>query len=280
MPELPEVETVVRGLRSARLVGRRICGALVRWPRIVATPRAAAFRRAIAGRRIERISRRGKYVVMGLSGGLTLLVHLRMTGRLALTRGRHAADAHERLALNLDDGRALRYHDTRKFGRWSLLRDPAGRLDRLGPEPLAAGFTAAVFAARLGAHDRALKPLLLDQSFLAGLGNIYVDEALWAAQLHPARRSGSLTERERRRLHRAIRQVLAGGIRRGGTTLGKGDANFYSVAGRAGRNQEGLLVFRRTGRPCPRCGARIERLVIAQRSSHICPRCQKPHNDP
>jgi formamidopyrimidine-DNA glycosylase len=234
----------------------------------------------VRGRRVESLARRGKFIVIGLSGGLTLLIHLRMTGRLSLAAARRRHDSHDRVDLALDDGRVLVYHDTRKFGRWFLLGDAAARLGALGPEPLTGGLSARKFSGMLAAHGRMLKPLLLDQSFLAGLGNIYVDEALWEARLHPRQRGRELTETDGARLLRCIRAVLKRGIRKRGTSLGSGEANFAGPAGRRGRNQDGLRVFRRTGAPCPRCGAAITRIVVGQRSTHFCPRCQREKSRP
>jgi formamidopyrimidine-DNA glycosylase len=177
--------------------------------------------------------------------------------------------------LRLDDGRDLRFQDTRKFGRWYLVEDAQTRLGKLGPEPLETGFTAACLGNILAKHSRMLKPLLLDQHVIAGIGNIYVDEALWDASLHPCRLSNSLSRTDHGNLHRAIRRVLRRGIRAMGTSLGNASTNFYSVAGRPGRNQDGLRVFRRVGEPCPRCRTPIVRMLVAQRSSHVCPQCQK-----
>jgi formamidopyrimidine-DNA glycosylase len=148
-------------------------------------------------------------------------------------------------------------------------------LGALGPEPLAAGFTCKILAQRLSLRKRLLKPLLLDQAFMAGLGNIYVDEALWESKIHPCRIAASLTEPEVRALHRAIPRVLKRGLKNLGTSLGTGKANFYSVAKHQGRNRDKLNVFRRTNRPCPRCQTIIQRIIVGQRSTHICPTCQK-----
>ena len=276
MPELPEVETIVRDLRASGVPGAGIADVRVFWPRTVAGCSARSFTARLRGVRIESVSRRGKYIVLGLSGGAWLLVHLRMTGQLWLT-GKHARRGkHHRLVLLLADGRRLWYQDTRKFGRWYILSDADTRLGALGPEPLASTFTLARFRDRLSRRRGMLKPLLLNQRFIAGLGNIYVDEALWEAGLHPRRACPSLTDAERDRLYRGIRRVLRRGIKAMGTTLGTGATNFYSVGGRRGRNQDGLRVFRRTGRPCPRCGMRVTRCIVAQRSSHVCTVCQKP----
>ncbi len=276
MPELPEVETVARDLKAASLVGRRIEAVHVRWPRIIATPAPAVFVERLRGTRIRDVGRRAKYLVLPLDTGDTLLIHLRMTGRLALPPSEHPLDPHEHLILTLDDGRDVRYHDTRKFGRWYLVDDPAQVLGDLGPEPLSEAFTPTWFYNALHARRRQLKPLLLDQRFIAGLGNIYVDEALWHARLHPQRLSQTLSRTESDALHTAIRTVLERAIVNMGTTLGTGEANFYSVGRRRGRNQDALAVFRRTGELCPRCGTPIVRLVVAQRGTHICPACQPP----
>ena len=274
MPELPEVETVVNDLLASGIVGRTITGARVFWPRSVAMPSAEAFCQALPGRAIERVWRRAKYLIMDLSGGDHLLAHLRMSGRIHLVAPDEPRTKHEHIVIDLDDGRQIRLHDTRKFGRMYLVREFDAVLGHLGPEPLSGDFTAAILLARLHEHDRQLKPLLLDQAFLAGLGNIYTDEALWEAQIHPCRRSSSISEEEARRLHRAIQSVLRRGIENAGTSLGNGKANFYSVKKRQGRNARALNVFRRTDLPCPRCATRIERIIVGQRSTHLCPACQ------
>jgi formamidopyrimidine-DNA glycosylase len=274
MPELPEVETVVRGLRAAGVEGAVIRDVTVRWARSVA-PVPELFAAALRGRRVVRLGRRAKYIVAELDDGRALLIHLRMTGKLLIAAAGAAVAPHDRVIFELADGRRLRFNDTRKFGRLQLTAAPAERLARLGPEPLARTFTPALLRARLQGVRRTLKAALLDQSIVAGLGNIYVDEALWAARLHPARRAGALPPAALRRLHAAIREVLRRGIRDGGTSLGDGAGNFYSVAGHRGRHADGLRVFRRDGEPCPRCGQTIARLKLAQRSTHICPKCQR-----
>jgi formamidopyrimidine-DNA glycosylase len=198
-----------------------------------------------------------------------MLVHLRMTGRFRFAAPRSRYAKHEHIALQLDDGRQLRFHDTRKFGRFYLPADPNARLAILGPEPLDANFTARRLGRLLDGRRRQLKPLLLDQRFIAGLGNIYVDEALWDAGLHPERTADSLEPADVRRLHRAIRKVLRRGLKNLGTTLGTGATTFYSLAQNRGRNKDQLKVFRRTGAPCPCCRQPIERLIVGQRSTHI-----------
>ena len=274
MPELPEVETVARDLRRAGLEGRRIVKVSVGWPKSAVVIPSGDFARALAGATIRRIWRRAKYLVFDLADGRTLLVHLRMTGRFDLARDFRRRNAHEHVVLLLDNGISVHFEDPRKFGRWKLTAAPGRYLDALGPEPLDPAFTAAAFAKRLRPHRRRIKPLLLDQSVVAGVGNIYADEALWAAGIHPARGAATLSRAEVGRLYRAVRQVLRRGIKNQGTSLGMASTNFYSTGGRRGRNQDALRVFRRADEPCPRCGTTIQRLVVAQRGTHICPHCQ------
>jgi len=275
MPELPEVQTIVNDLNGAKLIGITISGARVFWPRTVAEPSARLFCRRIKGQQFTEIGRRGKYLVFEVSDGHTMLLHLRMSGRLHLVSADIPRNKHEHVILSFDDGRQLRFHDTRKFGRLHLLKDPNRILDRLGPEPLASGFTVKTLAEHLKLRKRLLKPLLLDQTFIAGLGNIYVDEALWEAKLHPCRLALSLSASEIKVLHRAIPRVLKRGLKNLGTSLGTGKGNFYSVGNRRGRNKDLLKVFRRTDLPCARCKSSIERIIVGQRSTHICSNCQK-----
>ena len=273
MPELPEVETVVRDLRRAGLAGRRILNARVFWPRTIAAPAAARFPRAIRGLEIRALARRAKFVVLTLSGGWTLLIHLRMSGHLDVLPPKTRPRRHDRVILTLDNGRQLHFEDTRKFGRIWLVREPAQVLGKLGPEPLE--LAAADFRRGLAARTRRLKPLLLDQTFLAGVGNIYSDEALWTAQLHPRRRSDTLTAAQAAELLAAIQDVLRRGIRNLGTTLGGGKTHFVLPRGERGRNQEQLNAYGQTGAPCPRCGTPIRRILVGQRSTHLCPACQR-----
>ena len=273
MPELPEVETVVRDLRAARLIGRRIVRARVFWNKTVAAPDPAKFARDIRSRKILALSRRGKFIAAALSGDRTLLVHLRMSGHVDVAPAGSRPRRHDRVVWTLDDGRQLRFEDTRKFGRVWLVDDPAQVLGELGPEPLA--ISPAAFAAGLAARARLLKPLLLDQTFLAGVGNIYSDEALWAARLHPRLRADALSSAQAAALLRAIQAVLRKGIRNLGTTFGAGKTHFVLPRGERGRNQEHLNAYGQTGAPCPRCGTPIRRILVGQRSTHYCPRCQR-----
>ena len=273
MPELPEVETIRADL-EARVAGRRFTGAEALWPGCIARPAAGEFSAALAGRRIEATDRRGKYLILRLDAGAALVVHLRMTGRFRWSSGGAARDRHLRAVLFLDDEHELHFEDQRKFGRLYLAPDEvvlAEVLANVGPEPLEARFTGPALRALLQRRRGVLKPLLLDQRFLAGLGNIYVDEALFRARLHPLRRSDTLTPREITRLHEGIVGALRQGIENRGTTL----SNYRDAWGTAGLNQERLLVFRQEGRPCPRCGAPIEKTRVAGRGTHYCPRCQR-----
>jgi formamidopyrimidine-DNA glycosylase len=275
MPELPEVQTIVDDLNAADVIGRRISHAKIFWPRTISGLSPKQFCRRVKGQKFIAIWRRGKYLVFDFASGETLLLHLRMSGRLHLVSPDTPRTKHEHVIFNLDDGRQLRFHDPRKFGRFFLLNNPEKILDCLGPEPLAPGFTAKALADRIQQRKRMLKPLLLDQGFIAGLGNIYADEALWDARLHPCRTAASLSLSEIKALHRAIPRVLRKGLKNLGTSLGTGKANFYSVANHRGRNKDQLRVFRRTGLPCPRCNSPIERIIVGQRSTHICSKCQK-----
>ncbi|HEY8170176.1 MAG TPA: bifunctional DNA-formamidopyrimidine glycosylase/DNA-(apurinic or apyrimidinic site) lyase [Candidatus Limnocylindria bacterium] len=295
MPELPEVETVARDLQHS-VAGATIRSAAVHWERTIRHPLPAErFVAEIAGATIRRVSRRAKTVLVHLEDGRVLTVALRMTGALIVAEPGTPPDPYARVLFALDDGRELRYRDMRKFGRIGLwpgggLRSVgAGRGARSrkvaegrgryrigevfsghGPEPLARSFTASRFAERLSRRSAKLKTLLLDQSFVAGVGNIYADEALWRARLHPLRAADTLTDVEVRRLHRAVRQVLRQGI----TNRGSSFSDYVGVDGEPGDNAERLIVYRRTDQPCYRCGRPIRRIVVGQRSTHFCPRCQ------
>ena len=270
MPELPEVQTVADSLR-APLIGRAIADATVHWPRTIACPSAEQFAGQVTGRRIRHVSRRGKYLIIELDRG-HLLIHLKMSGRLRVVPAQEPPDSHNRVILDLDDGRQLRFTDARKFGRIYLVDDPQEVTAMLGPEPLDDAFALADFRRQLARRTGRLKPLLLNQRFLAGLGNIYADEALFAAQLHPLRRAASLTPAEQARLYEAIRTVLGNAVTGRGTTLS--DGGYTDASGQPGAYQNRLAVYGRAGKPCPRCQGPVERLVVAGRSAHYCPSCQ------
>jgi DNA-formamidopyrimidine glycosylase len=277
MPELPEVETVVCELRP-HLVGRRILDAGVLWPRTLATPDLTSFVERLRGREITGLGRRGKYLLFELDSGESLIIHLRMTGRLEIAADDSPlrAGAHVRAWFNLTDGECLVFSDPRKFGRIWLAHESGEVLGGLGPEPLDWAFDARRLAGRIGGRRTAVKALLLDQSVVAGIGNIYADEALHLAGIHPLRPGASLTDDEINRLHEAIRQVLREAISQQGTTL----RDYRPPYGQEGAYRNSLRVYQQTGRPCPRCGTPIERIRVTQRSTHYCPRCQPEAHEP
>jgi formamidopyrimidine-DNA glycosylase len=274
MPELPEVETAVRELEP-ELTGRTITAARVFWPRTIAEPLAEEFPARIAGLAFATFDRRGKYMLLGMSDDSTLIVHLRMTGKLLLLPAETTPHPHTHVVMELDNGAALHYNDPRKFGRIWLVPDRTTVLAKLGPEPLAAEFGVDDFAARLAGRNAPIKSLLLDQRLVAGVGNIYADEALFRAGIHPTRAGGSLTVDEMMRLHSAIRDVLNAAITHRGSTLGSSNLqNYRRPGGMPGDFQNEFFVYGRTGEPCLVCGAPVARIVLGQRSTHFCPACQ------
>lgn len=285
MPELPEVETIARKLRT-ELVGRSIVKADLLWSRTLATPTPAKFQKQIKGQAIRAVGRRAKYLDIQLSD-YHLFVHLRMSGDLYIKEESAVPDKHDRLILFLTftpggetgssplpagEGLGMRenklvFNDTRKFGRVWLVHDPDEVVGGLGPEPLDDGFTAQMLYENLQTRHRQLKPLLLDQSFLAGMGNIYTDEVLHKARLHPLAASDSVNREQAGALWKAIREVLQEGIRRNGASI--------DWVYRGGEFQNYFRVYDRKGQPCPVCGTAIERLVVGQRGTHVCPNCQR-----
>jgi len=264
MPELPEVETIARKLEPD-LVGKTIKEADLRWSRTLATPSPKKFKEQIAGQKILKVSRRAKYFILHLSS-FTLLVHLRMSGDLNIRNSTTQPEKHDRLILKLSGNKSLAFNDTRKFGRVWLTANPEDVLGKLGPEPFSKEFTPQWLYTALHSKHRQLKPLLLDQTFLAGLGNIYTDESLHIAKLHPVAASDSVTMKQVEALHEAIRKVLKEGIRRNGASI--------DWVYRGGEFQNYFQVYDREGKPCPVCGTKIRRLVVGQRGTHICPKCQ------
>ncbi len=272
MPELPEVETITRKLRP-HLLGKTIKDADLRWARTLALPSPKKFKAQIKGQEIKEVTRRAKFFILRLSD-FSLLIHLRMSGDLIIKDSKIRPEKHDRLILKLLPGQSsaqeapsnLVFNDTRKFGRVWLTADPEEVLGRLGPEPLNKRFTPQWLYMALHSRHRQLKPLLLDQTFLAGLGNIYIDESLNLAKLHPLSVSDSITAQQAEALHEAIRTVLKEGIRRNG-------ASFDWVY-RGGEFQNYFRVYDRAGKPCPTCGTTIERIIVGQRSTHFCPNCQ------
>ena len=265
MPELPEVETIARALKP-ELVGRTILTADLRWARTLATPSPKQFKKQVAGQEIIDVSRRAKYLVIRLKT-YNLLVHLRMSGDLVIRAGKIKPEKHDRLLLYLSDHKTLAFNDTRKFGRVWLTDQPEKILGKLGPEPLGKNFTAQWLFENLHKHKRQLKPLLLDQNFLAGLGNIYADECLHIAKLHPLAASNNVTQKQAEALHKSIRAVLIEGIRRSGASI--------DWVYRGGDYQNHFRVYDQEGKPCPVCGTKIQKLTVGQRGTHVCPNCQR-----
>jgi formamidopyrimidine-DNA glycosylase len=261
MPELPEVETVVRTI-APHLTGRSIVSARFT-SRFVTPGNRSALAARVAGCRVLSVSRRGKFILLDLDRG-TLAVHLGMTGRL-LVGG--AAGEHTHAVFTLDDGLIL-YDDPRQFGKIEWSAGPPKRVARLGPEPLE--ITLEEFRARLRRKAR-IKPLLLNQAFLAGLGNIYVDESLFAAGIHPLASAAKVGPARAARLHQAIREILTEAIASGGSSI----SDYVDAEGRRGWFQVRHCVYGREGEPCVRCGAAVKKIVVAQRGTHFCPKCQK-----
>ena len=263
MPELPEVETIRRQLCEAGVAGRVIETVSVSWPRTVEPLSVDAFCKKVVGRKIDAVSRHGKWMIFELDADDNLLVHLRMTGGFSFSPG-----PHDRVVFLLSGGVALHFRDPRKFGRMRLAPFPMG----LGPDALE--ITPRPFFQTLEKTNRMLKPLLLDQSFVAGLGNIYADEALFAARLRPDRRSSSLTGDERTALYCAITQVIRAAVENGGTSLGDGQGNYTDLNGNSGGHQDKAKVYGRAGQPCVDCGAPLEKTTLAQRTTVFCVHCQ------
>ncbi len=262
MPELPEVETVARSI--ARVVGRRIVSAEFRCPRVLRGD-ADAMSAALAGKRIRAIRRRGKFIVLDLDGGGCFTVHLGMTGKLLLN-GDPARHTHA--ILTLDRG-VLRYEDPRQFGRLEVSKGFPERVTKLGPEPLEV--TLVEFASRLRRRKARIKAVLLDQRFVRGMGNIYADEALFRAGIHPLAIAARLRPDRVKRLHAAMVEVLTEAIAKGGSSI----SDYVDAEGRKGFFQMEHRVYQRTGEPCVICGTRIRRTLVAQRGTHYCAKCQR-----
>jgi len=267
MPELPEVETIVNGLRS-HLVGRTIAGIVIRDTRPVQKVKPEEFCQRLIGLKIIRLSRRGKYIIFGLTQGEHLIAHLRMTG--ALLWNPTGPEPFSRLEFVLDDGSNLVYTDVRRFGTFCLAANPADIVGGLGIEPLSSRFTRSALAGYMGSRSTPVKSALLNQQRIAGIGNMYADEALFHAGIHPLRPSNSLKPREIAALHRAIRSVLKKAVQNQGASI----RNYRRPDGAAGRAHEEFAVAHRWGRPCPRCSTQVIRIVVGQRGTYLCPRCQ------
>ncbi len=272
MPELPEVETIRRDLEPL-ISGRAVASAWVskNAPRLVQLIPPDDFCRQLAGQRIERLSRRGKYLILNLESGLIWVVHLRMTGRFQHNTEGCPESPYLRARFELDDGSHLCFADLRKFGMMWLVDDFGAVNPKLGPEPLEDGFDFKTFAAALKRRSAPIKAVLLDQTVLAGVGNIYADEALFAAGIRPARAASTLTKPAVARLHQRVQDVLHVALGDRGSSF----SDYVDASGQQGGHQLNVKVFRRTGEPCYICGTEIRRIKVGGRSTHYCPRCQK-----
>lgn len=275
MPELPEVETVRKGL--VRLVqDKTIAEVVVRWPRIIEFPTVDEFCQELVGQRIETITRRGKFLLFKLTD-FDLISHLRMEGKYDYfsEKNNPQPDKHTHVIFKFSDGSQLHYNDVRKFGRMTLVATGQGVLykgiQQLGPEPIIEEFLLGDFVEKLQCSSSLIKPLLLNQKVVAGLGNIYTDEALWLAKIHPQQPARTLNKTEIKRLHQAIIEVLTKAVKVGGTTI----RTYKNALGEAGSFQMELNVYAKTSEPCPRCKTPIVKIKVAQRGTHFCPHCQK-----
>ena len=268
MPELPEVETVKNELLP-HVIGSSISHITLLWEGILRQPSPAEFHRHTAGQRVAGLYRRGKYLVFSLQSGDFLILHLKMSGSLIMG-GDSPPPKYTRAIIRLDNGRNILFLDPRKFGTMQLVEDSVKVLDKLGPEPLESGFTAEYLVKRLGKRHAPIKAVLLDQKLIAGMGNMYADEALFLAGIHPLTPADRLSPAEVRRLYDAIRQVLKEAIAKKGASV----SNYLRPGGQPGTAQTSFKVAHRSGQPCPTCGAAIERIPIRNRGSYFCPVCQ------
>lgn len=272
MPELPEVETLRRQLERA-LPGRTIADV---WfssslPRLLRHCNEEQFAEALCGRSIVSVRRRGKWLILDLSSGFSLVAHLRMTGRWFLRSVGDAEDQYLRATITLDDGNELRFCDVRKFGTWDLVENSDDVTGDSGLEPLETAFTPEDILQAAAGRRAPIKSFLLDQRRIAGLGNIYTDEALWDSSIHPLRPAGSVSPEEAGRLHAAIVRVLLESIESGGSSM----RDYLDSNGRAGRFQERWRVYKHAGLPCLRCGTEICKIKVGGRGTHFCPTCQQ-----
>lgn len=275
MPELPEVEAVRTGLEQL-IVGKVIRQVQVFWPRIIENPEVETFKNELIGETIEEVNRRGKFLIIRFTH-YDMISHLRMEGKYEFHQQKDELAKHTHVMFDFTDGTQLRYLDVRKFGRMTLLAkglaSQYGGILKLGPEPVPESFFLEEFMTGLKKSNKAIKPLLLDQKLVTGLGNIYVDEALYEAKIHPEQPAATLRPKEVSGLYQAIIDVLGRAVKAGGTTI----RTYKNALGEAGKFQVSLNVYGQTGVPCPRCGAAIIKTKVAQRGTHYCPKCQTLH---
>ena len=268
MPELPEVETIRRDLEG-KIIGRRFTAVTLLWSKMLQNLTLAAFERGIISQSITDMDRRGKYLILRLSNGMSLIMHLKMSGSLRLDTACDD-DRHIRAVFSLDNGVNLYFRDPRKFGRIWLVENEREVIGKLGPEPLEKEFTPDALRSILEKRQSPIKTVLCDQSLIAGIGNMYADEALFAAAIHPLRKASSLSLGEVKRLHRAIRTILQEAIASGGASI----SDYRRPDGSSGEAQFAFKVAHQRGAPCPRCKTPIERIVVRQRGTYFCPVCQ------
>ena len=273
MPELPEVETVRKGLERL-IVGKTIDHMTVLWPRIIEQPDVEIFEKKLVGQTIQKMERRGKFLIFKMTN-YDLISHLRMEGKYEIHHPIDEKNKHTHVIFSFTDGTELRYLDVRKFGRMALVDQNQSAKYKgillLGPEPIPEEFKLSEFCTAVKKHKKAIKPLLLDQRLVTGLGNIYVDEVLWKAKIYPEQPANSLEDKEIKHLYYAIIDVLAQAVEAGGTTI----RTYLNALGEAGKFQLSLNVYGQTDKPCPRCGTPIKKMKVAQRGTHFCPKCQK-----
>jgi formamidopyrimidine-DNA glycosylase len=270
MPELPEVETTVNDLKPF-VIGRKIKRVAVLSEGTIAVPSAEEFADGLKGRKVVDITRRGKHLIFKLDNGKFWIVHMRMTGSLMMKPADEDPVPSIRVIIYLDNEQAIHFRDVRRFGKMWLVDDANDVVGRLGPEPLEPGFTAQALGKILDGHSTNIKSFLLDQTRIAGIGNMYADEALYAARLHPLRPANSLTKTEIKRLHEAIQGVLSQGIRNKGASTD----TYIRPEGIKGQAQLQFQVAHQKGKDCPVCGGPIERIEVGQRGTFFCPKCQK-----
>jgi formamidopyrimidine-DNA glycosylase len=269
MPELPEVETVKNEL-TPYIVGRKLTGVTLLWEGIVKTPSVEDFCSRIVGQKITGLARHGKYLVIGLTSDDLLVLHLKMSGSLLVSRDSVEPPKYTRAIIHLDGRTNIFFRDPRKFGAMWLVKESSSVTQKLGPEPLEADFTPQVLAQRLRNRKAPIKALLCDQSVIAGIGNMYADEALYAAGIHPLRLGGSLSSDEIERLHHAIQQILRAAIGNKGASI----VNYYRPSGEPGTAHFEFKVAHGRGKTCPICGSAIQRITVRNRGTYFCPKCQ------
>ena len=278
MPELPEVETIVNDLRP-RIEGRRFTSVSIYCPEMVHHTSVEELKRRLPGQVIKEIARRGKYLIFRLSSGAALIIHLRMTGSLLLRRKgeqRTESGPYVRAVFSLDNSTELLFTDRRKLGTISLVKDESEEIGKLGPEPFDSSFTSKALAERLSRHKAPIKAVLCDQEIIAGIGNMYADEALFFSGIHPLKAANSLSDEEIKRLHRAIRDVLTKAIGNRGASI----SDYRRPTGEKGSQQDDFYAAHRGGQTCKVCATPIERIAVRNRGTYFCPKCQRVDTEP